>query len=458
MPLYKTNYLHFLLKSVNNKRSLSVKFHKAFLPGVKKILFCFISVLFIFCFCQHLVAQPTNALYSKDCKAENRARLYKNLVNNAITKNLTYPLSDSTEENWMDAFNAMELIRYQSPWTESRIHEAFVGIEKRSVYFQQALMELVYAAYQNRFLKEVKLLINLPGNDKVFAMCAEYIQPSANMVLKKDIAARTIIKLVADTNSAILKQLNFRLNAAKNKSLPPLNDMLQQSFFKNAKLVFSFQRKNRDYPGIAIVRDSAGNFVKDEYGSIFFVPQLARSMSSLPGYLSNGNTPQGIFRMKGLDTSKSNFIGPTPNIQLTMPGETSLQHFMNDSSIVDSVWTERWYSKLLPESWSNYFPFYETYFAGKAGRTDIIAHGTTINPEYYKGQPYYPLTPTLGCLCTKEIWSETDGKRTASDQQKLVDALQRAGGADGYYIVIEIDDSQKPVNVNELLPLLNNKK
>jgi hypothetical protein len=44
-----------------------------------------------------------------------------------------------------------------------------------------------------------------------------------------------------------------------------------------------------------------------------------------------------------------------------------------------------------------------------------------------------------------------------SDQQKLVDAVKKAGGADGYCIVIEIDDQQKPVSVNEILPYLNNK-
>jgi len=402
-----------------------------------------------------LCAQPVKDLYSKDAKTENRTRLYKNLVNNAITRNLSYPLTDSTEENWMDAFNAMELIHYSSPWADGRVQLSFTGIEKRSFYFQRALMELLYANYQSIFFKEVERLINITGNDKLFAMCAEYLQRSSNAALKKDIATRAMMKLATDSNSAILKQLNIRLNhGIKNKSLPPLEDILYHPFFKKATAVFSFQRKNRDYPGIAIIRDSASNFLKDEYGNIFSVPQLARSISNLPGYLTNGNTPQGIFRMFGLDTSKSNFIGPTPNIQLTMPVETHLQHFMNDSTITDSVWTAAWYSELLPGSWKNYLPFYETYFAGKAGRTEIIAHGTTVNPEYYKGQPYYPLTPTLGCLGTKEIWSEADGRRMISDQHKLVDALQQAGGADGYYIVIDIDDQQQPVSLTELLPYL----
>ncbi len=402
-----------------------------------------------------LSAQPVvDILYSKDTKAANRDRLYKSLVNNAITKNLSYPLADSTEENWMDAFNAIELIRYKSPWIDSRIHEAFNGVQKRSDDFQKALLGMVFSNYPLEFSKEITTLLNPAVSDKVFAMSAEYLaaaQPAALPELK--IKARQ--RLLNDKENAIIKTLCYRLDnyIAKN-ILPSAKEMLHQFFFKNAVVVYSFQRKNRNYPGMAIVRDSAGNFLKGLYTDFFYVPQLARSITNLPGYISNGNTPQGIFRMFGFAVSKSNFIGPTPNIQLTMPAETSIQHFMNDSSIIDTVWTENWYKKLLPPQWKNYIPFYESYYAGQAGRTEIIAHGTTINPAYYKGQPYYPLTPTLGCLCTKEIWNEEDGKRTFSDQQQLVNAIQQAGGANGYYIVIELNDEQRPVTIEDILPLL----
>ena len=87
-----------------------------------------------------------------------------------------------------------------------------------------------------------------------------------------------------------------------------------------------------------------------------------------------------------------------------------------------------------------------------AGRTEIIAHGTTIDPNYYAGKPYYPLTPTEGCLCTKEIWN---GKRIESDQEKLVNGLLQAGGANGYCVVIEIDDKNEPVMLKDLMPYLS---
>ena len=142
------------------------------------------------------------------------------------------------------------------------------------------------------------------------------------------------------------------------------------------------------------------------------------------------------------------------HIQLMMPYETSPNYFLNDPAITDTVWTEDLYKKLIPKNLKDYLPLYESFYASKAGRTEIIAHGTTVNPDYYISQPYYPLTPTEGCLCSKELWSSVDGKRIESDQQKLVNALKAAGGASGYCIVIEIDDQQKPLTPNEILPFL----
>ena len=216
-------------------------------------------------------------------------------------------------------------------------------------------------------------------------------------------------------------------------------------------VMYSIQRKNRNFPGLVLVRNGNGDFMRDSLGQNIFIPQLARSLTNLPGYIRNGNTPQGIFLMNGFGVSMSSFIGPSANIQLAMPNETSIKKFLGDSSISDSTWTIDYYNRLIPKELRNYLPLYYSYYAGMAGRTEIIAHGTTIDPVYYANEPYYPLTPSQGCLCTKEIWN---GKRIESDQQKLVNALLQAGGAHGYCVVIELDDKQKAVTIDDILPFL----
>jgi len=423
----------------------------------KKILLQF---LFIFIFPFISLAQSAAPVYFKGATKENKVKLQRNIIQNTIIKNLSFPLNEDTEEYWMDAFWGMELLLYKSPWSDARIFLAFDSVEKRTAGFQRALLELVYTNYPAQFSKQVSTLLYVTSNAKVFAMCAEYLLVNNKPLLAGiNLESKKHVLVKSEKDNAIVRQVMNRLQdqppARKNNFIA---EIIDPDFIINHTILYSFQRKNRNYPGLAMIRDSAGRFVEDEYGSIFSVPQLARSVNNLPGYLTNGNTPQGIFRMHGFDTSTNSFIGPTTNIQLTMPFETSLQHFFMDSSIIDKAWTEGWYKKLLPENLKYYLPLYESFYAGKAGRTEIIAHGTTVDPEYYTGKLYYPQTPTMGCLCTKEIWSEADGKRMQSDQQKLVAALQRAGGANGYCVVIEIDEEERPVSLSEILPLINASK
>ncbi len=421
---------------------------------MKKLLLTTVIVTLFFLFPSF--SQTDSSVFFKEGVRAKRNILYRNLVQNTITKNLSLQLSFDTEQNWIDAFWAIELIRYQSPWINAKINSAIDSIDNRSPSFQRALLELAFSNYPNQFIKQVSSLLNSCEDAKVFAMCVAYrmqnkLTPFPNNQLENKITQ--LIKNKKD--EAILQQLMYRIHPSSfEKNTVPISDILDTEFLKNQTILFSFQRKNRNYPGIALIRDSVGNFIKDENGTIFSVPQLARSISNLPGFLTNGNTPQGIFLMDGFSISRNSFIGPTSNIQLSMPFETSIRHFFNDPTIKDANWTEDWYKKLLTAKLINYLPLYESFYAGKAGRTEIIAHGTTIDPGYYVGEKYYPQTPTMGCLCTKEIWSDEDGKRLESDQQKLADALQIAGGAKGYCVVLEIDDAQKPISLDEILSLI----
>lgn len=414
-------------------------------------------ILFVLLFVSFIsFAQKDTIPFFKGALKENRDKHYKNLINNTITVNLSLPLADSTEANWEDAFWAMELTLYRSPLITPRIKLALDSALVRSYEFQRSLVEMVYALYPKEFTKEVNNFIT-SDSAKIFAMAAEYL-------VRAGYNKTTIIKAVEvrskqEPNNPIIKSLLSNIQPTAQKlTKQMLADLLSKKFLPGNVVMYSLQRKNRNYPGIAIIRDRAGNFYKSGSSGFFYVSQLTRSVNNMPGYLTNGNTPQGVFRMYGFDVSRAIYIGPTKNIQLTMPIETTLQHFLKDSTIIDSVWTESYYKKLLPTSCKKYFPLYQTYYAGAAGRYEIIAHGTTVNPEYYKGQSYYPYTPTEGCLCTKEIWSELTGKLTISDQQKLTEALQAAGGPDGYCVVIELDDQQKPVSINEILPLLKTAK
>ena len=403
--------------------------------------------LFLLCCIQQNFAQPVLS----DVLKPNRDKLYRNIVRNTINSNLSVPLSDSTEDKWEDAFRAIEFLAYRSPWIDKKINFAFGELPGRTVSFQRSLLELGFAVYPAMFNTQVRSLLIQTSDVKVFAMCANYIlKTDSSETEKRTIHEIINQKLLMDSGNPILEQLLYQLTNTEKNNTPSIHTLLQKNYLPGHVLIISFQRTNRNYPGLVLVRDAKGNFLTEAYGNYFSVPQLARSITGLPGYLTNGNTPEGIYRMYGFDQSKSIFIGPTNNIQLSMPFEKKASHFFNNPALVDNDWNINHYKNLLPENFRNYYPLFQSYYAGKAGRTEIIAHGTTVDPAYYKGKPYYPFTPTQGCLCTKELWNENTGTLLESDQQKLADAVTKAGGPYGYAIVFNLDDSQEPVTIKDI--------
>jgi hypothetical protein len=401
--------------------------------------------------CMKVHAQTEKTPYAPYTTKEARTKEYKKLIS-SINKNLLLPLADSSEGNWLEAFDAIELLNYRTPFIDGRIRSAMDSLEYRTPSFQKSILQVIYSLYAKDFVIQVASLAKKMDDPKLFAMCSEYLFLNNKKDFYKAVLLKRMEEMEKETGGVteipFFTVLKNKLMLAATKK-PPLADLFSNSFLPGEMVVYSFQRTNRNYPGLVMVRNKDGKFIKDGSGKYFAVPQLARSSSNMPGYISNGNTPQGIFKIFGFAVSQGFFIGPTTNIQMVLPYEQSTD--VSDSvtrSLGDN------YRFFLPASWKNYYPVFEAYYAGKAGRTEIISHGTTVNPDYYKKQTYYPLTPTQGCLCTKEIWSTVDGKRIESDQQKLVDAIRKAGGANGYCVVIEIDDQQKPVSLKEIIPFL----
>ena len=416
-----------------------------------------VPIIFIFFF--HIPctkAQYDAPLYTSYTTTAARAKLHDRLIKNSIIRNLNVPLTDTTEENWQDAFNGMELLLYKTSFTNDKIDAAFRDFENRTVEFQRSFLEVVYALYPEEYAEQLILISERTDDLTVFAICVEYIlqKKSTDIIqqLSFTLQSHFSFEFSNPMYSAVLERIHEALNGSRKFiSKPELKLVLGSGFLPGNVVMYSFHRKNRDYPGLVLVRNAFGGFSTDSSGAIFTVPQLARSISNLPYYLKGGNTPQGIFLMYGFGVSMNSFIGPSANVQMGMPVELTIKQFLRDSTISDTVWNPIFYERLLPPKLKDCTPLHESYTAGAAGRNEIIAHGTAIDPEYYLTQIYYPLTPSRGCLGTAEVWN---GKRISSDQQKLVNALLQAGGADGYCVVIEIDDANRPVVIEDILPFL----
>lgn len=247
---------------------------------------------------------------------------------------------------------------------------------------------------------------------------------------------------------------------AERRARPPLTDLLAAPIRAGHPVVFSLQRPGREVFGLAVVRGADGRFVRNADGSFFAVPQLARALSNLPGTITNGNTPQGLFTIVGAGTATNRWIGPTPYLESKVPIEAGLGDFEHrlvdaDAKPVPVDWSDAQYESFLPLSWRNYFPFKEALLAGRAGRDEMLIHGTVINSDYYRGASYYPGTPSAGCLVAMESWAPHDGRMIKSDQLSLAKAFTREGRDRGYLVVVELDERADAVSLSEIDALLS---
>ncbi len=408
--------------------------------------------------CTSLFAQLSRDSISTDFVLyQRRVDFDKNMRDRTITATFAQPLDSNSEEKYREACWAISQFLLRSAEIEKGFYTLFNQYTSLETTTQRALLEAVYGSYPTEYKKEIQQLIQTEKVPKLFAMEAVYL-------FRIDLSttnSSTLLKLMHQqftnySGQVLLAELENYLLQHKilvSHSIPDIVSLF--SYQKNAgqKMIYSFQRWNRDYPGLAIIQNADGSFYKDSHGKLLVFEQLARSASNLPYFITNGSTPQGIYSIQGTDVSHNNFIGPTPNIQLVMPNEAdSLFWHTPYDSLKDALTN---YLYLLPESWRSYSPITEAFFAGKAGRTEIIAHGTTIDPEYFKDKPFYPLTPTMGCLCAKETWNIFNGKFLQSEQFNLANSFLSTPGNTGYLMVINLDNQQKAVSRNELEKVVN---
>ncbi len=416
-----------------------------------KQFFLLIALLF-FSFSVWAQLSISDSVFSKVATKQAKEARYRYLMDTAIKQYLAEPLTDTTEGDWNDAMWSMEVMQYKDDFTKEKLMIAWSKAAKLSDEFQRNLIETTFSLYKKEFKQQVLQFMQQTRSVRIFIRCAEYVMRADAINGKATVAALIRQKFPRDT-SVGMQILKSRI-AARPQVLPPLKDIFSDNFLTGQTVIYSLQRSNRDYAGLVLIRKADGTFLKDSGGNYFHTSQLAKAITAYPFYITNGNTPQGILRFSGFDVSRLLYIGPTQNLQLQLPYEDSPDIFFNDSSFIDTTWSSALYASLLPPTWKNYAGIYESFYAGEMGRTAVIMHGTTIDPEFYKTQTYYPQTPSLGCLCSYEEW-DSSGYRVSSNQQQIVNALISIGATNGYVVVIDIDDKKKNVSIDEVQPVLD---
>jgi hypothetical protein len=392
-------------------------------------------------------------IYSEFVLYQHRVVMENDIRNRIIGQTFAMALDSNSEYRYESACQAICQFALASPQVERGFAKLFSHYDSLSMETKRSFLEAVYASYPSFYGPEVRSILQKETDPKLFSMCAVYL---FRMDSAKNTSAWLETRLkqsfprydtVAQLNELDRYLTNHRLLA--HRSCPNIIQLLQHQKQTGVKAIYSFQRWDRDYAGMAIVQNADGSLVSDEHGNLQVFEQLARSGSDLPYFITNGSTPQGIYSIQGIDVAHNHFIGPTPNIQLILPFESNwTKYFLQPFGPGDD--SLKRYLELLPASWQTFEPMMEAWHAGQIGRTEIIAHGTTLDPDLFKSKPYYPCTPTQGCLCAKEIWNTTSGRLMSSDEFGLVEALRSTPGTRGYLFVINVDDQKKPVSRQEV--------
>lgn len=378
-------------------------------------------------------------IYTDFVLYNKRVALENDLRERVVGRHFAAPLDSNTEDGYLSACWAVEQFLFDGPDVEQGFDRLFAGYAGLSYDTKRAFLEALYAVGQGRYRREVDTLLLREEDARLFALCVVYLfRADTGLENVNALTIRIMERFPGYDTVPVLQELQRYIHFVR-PALPAVGELFASEM--GVKTIYSFQRWNRDFGGLAIVQNADGSFVRDGDGRLQVFEQLARSGPGLPYFLTNGNTPQGVYRITGTDVSRTNFIGPTPNLQLLLPGEGR----------VDTL--ER-YRALMPPGWRDYAPMMEAWAAGAIGRTEIIAHGTTIDPEYFKGKPWYPLTPTMGCLCAKELWNVTTGHPLVSEQNNLVNAFLATPGRQGLLMVINLDDQAKAVSREEVEALV----
>lgn len=315
--------------------------------------------------------------------------------------------------------------------------DALPTLAGRDADYQRALLTAARTLYAAEAQSAVQSLLHQLTASKPFAIAA-YTLKTANpgyAEFIRDLVPRQFPQWRDDPRLAALMDDVAAVRTAQ----PPLADLLAAPLRPGYPVIYSLQRPGRIDMGLVLVRGADGRFVRDAGGRLFAQPQLALSRSGLPGTITNGNTPQGLFTLVGAGTATNPNIGPTPYLHSKLPIEATPAEFEHGDTA--AAWSEAVYETFLPPSWRGYTGIKEAWLAGRAGRDELLVHGTTINPAYYAGASYYPGTPQQGCMISNEDWDPASGRLLASRQLTLAQAYAAASPRDdlaGYLVVVEV--------------------
>ena len=360
--------------------------------------------------------------------AAARAAQRSEVRNRSIEGNFGLPLTPEYEGRWQSFLGAVK-------WTSDRRPEVLAEVRRRltmpplettatarAVEVQRLAMETAHGLFPVELEEEMRRIFLTDYDAKRVAMAGAWLRrKDGSPGQRESLAAALRGRFSAWQAEPRFLALVTELEAPRQQFIaqrPPLADLLKAPF-DGRPVVFSFQRVDRSWLGRAVVRHGSGRFVVEPDGSRFSVTQFALSASGLPGTLTNGNTPCGIFEITKVSTTRN-----------------TRHRSHGDTRSLACLWSmtpsgPRRVTAVVAACLEKWWPIREAWWAGQAGRNEILAHGTAIDPAPWMDTVFAGQTPSHGCLTCDESWDPATGQRISSEQCRLIERLAPGGRAAG---------------------------
>ncbi|MCB9250330.1 MAG: hypothetical protein H6613_18155 [Ignavibacteriales bacterium] len=264
-------------------------------------------------------------LRSAFTKKENKNEYYEDLIKN-INSSLNLPL-DKNYDKWNQAIKDAESIFFDEPIIRNALQYVLNQKIDKNLKLQRTALEATFTLFENDFSESINNIYEISSDKISLAVAIQYLKRNNFNQRSSSFYINEIKNRFNDYYSdLLLTNLLYDLeNPASKKfeNYPNLADLFEHPFQKGKTIIYSIQRKNREFIGLTIIKKPDGTFVKNEDGTVFNIPQLAVSYSNLPAYIPNGNTPEGIYSIIGTYISPTETIGPTPNVLIRSPFEVS---------------------------------------------------------------------------------------------------------------------------------------
>ncbi len=370
-----------------------------------------------------------------------------------------FPVSDKTEKHWRNILWTTAVVEPAEPFVATALDQilsmmSLSGLSQGQMRIIDAATKVatqlylrnrtLYSQLEQRFTQAIE---QSSDPEWVAVSLSALAKGGTSLQQLQGLTERVKARFPAWTNNVYLyTTIREVAETLAPSPEPPLSDLLNWEITPGQLQLYIICQPDRDVLCTSVLKDRDGKFVRRNNNQLWSVPLLLRSIHNLSWNFVRGQTPQGIYRIEGSvpqpDDEFFRAYGKFSLVNLYVPFESGVKQFLpgKPGPFKGNV---KDYQALLPPSWRNYWAIQQSYWAGKAGRSDFRIHGTGEAPDFFSNKGKNPnafnWNPTIGCLSALEVYNDK-GQLMEADMPEILSTLQMVGGKkfSGYMVVVEV--------------------